>query len=76
MTIVDQREATAWVPDLRGEGRGVRVTAHDEAGFLVVSTWKAGRCVSTVRLLPDEAADLVSGLANALGRLAVRPSER
>lgn len=60
----------AWVPDFRGEGRGVRVSAHAEAGFLVVSTWKAGTCVATVRLLPDEAAGLVAGLAAALAEMA------
>jgi hypothetical protein len=59
-----------WVADGRGDGRGVRVSAHDEAGFLVVSTWKSGVCVGTVRLLPDEAADPVSGLAEGLSRLA------
>lgn len=62
-----------WIADRRGEGRGVRVSAHEEAGFLVLSTWKANVCVGTVRLLPDEAADLVAGLAEALGRLASRP---
>ncbi len=51
----------------------MRVSAHEEAGFLVLSTWKESRCVSTVRLLPDEAADLVAGVAEALGRLASRP---
>lgn len=59
-----------WVPDPRGDGRGVRVSTHVEAGFLVLSTWKSGVCVSTVRLLPDEAASLVSGLAEALVELA------
>lgn len=60
-----------WVADQRGDGRGVRVSAHSEAGFLVLSTWKAGVCVGTVRLLPDEAADLVSGISESLARLAV-----
>ena len=63
-----------WIADRRGDGRGVRVSAHEEAGFLVLSTWKSGRCVSTVRLLPDEAAELVAGVAEALGRLARQPS--
>lgn len=58
-----------WVADQRGDGRGVRVSAHAEAGFLVVSTWKAGVCVATVRLLPDEAAALIAGLADGLSRL-------
>ena len=66
--LVDGR----WVPDVRGDGRGVRVSAHAEAGFLVVSTWKAGVCVGTVRLLPDEAAELVGGLGSALAQLAGR----
>lgn len=63
-----------WIADRsRGDGRGVRVSAHEEGGFLVLSTWKSNQCVGTVRLLPDEAADLVAGVAEALGRLASRP---
>jgi hypothetical protein len=59
-----------WVLDPRGEGRGVRVSAHVEAGFLVLSTWKSDRCVGTVRLLPEEAAALVAGIADGLSLLA------
>lgn len=59
-----------WVPDQRGEGRGVRVSAHVEGGFLVLSTWKSDKCVSTVRLLPEEAASLVGGIAESLASLA------
>jgi len=59
-----------WVHDTRGEGRGLRVTAHTEGGFLVVSTWKADTCVGTVRLLPEEAAELMAGLARELAKLA------
>ncbi len=59
-----------WIRDSRGEGRAVRVSAHAEAGFLVLSTWKAGGCVGTVHLLPDEAAELVAGLADGLAELA------
>jgi hypothetical protein len=62
-----------WVNDLRGQGRAVRVSAHVEAGFLVVSTWKADECVGTVRLLPSEAAELVAGLAEGLTRLVAAP---
>ena len=51
----------------------MRVSAHEEAGFLILSTWREDRCVGTVRLLPDEAAELVAGVAEALGRLASRP---
>jgi hypothetical protein len=63
-----------WVSDPRGDGRAVRVSAHAEAGFLVLSTWKAERCVATVRLLPDEAASLIAGLSEALASLAVPPA--
>ena len=62
-----------WVLDQRGGGRGVRVSAHTEGGFLVLSTWKSDACVATVRLLPDEAAQLVAGIADALARLSVPP---
>ena len=59
-----------WIADQRGGGRGVRVSTHVEGGFLVVSTWREDACVSTVRLLRDEAVELVAGLAEGLGRLA------
>jgi hypothetical protein len=61
-----------WIADQRGGGRGVRVSSHLEAGLLVLSTWKEDACVATVRLLPDEAAALVAGIAEGLGRLAAR----
>ena len=63
-----------WVLDQRGGGRGVRVSAHTEGGFLVLSTWKSDTCVATVRLLPDEAAQLVAGIADGLARLSTSPS--
>ncbi|BEP12723.1 hypothetical protein acdb102_10340 [Acidothermaceae bacterium B102] len=59
-----------WVADHRGDGRAVRVSAHVEAGFLVVSTWRLGTCVGTVRLLPAEAVELITGLAEGLACLA------
>ncbi|MCU1692365.1 MAG: hypothetical protein JWM64_1456 [Frankiales bacterium] len=59
-----------WVADQRGGGRGVRVSSHVEAGFLVLSTWKEDTVVATVRLLPDEAAALAAGIAEGLDRLA------
>jgi hypothetical protein len=65
--------AGRWIRDGRGEGRAVRVSAHVEAGFLVLSTWKAGTCVATVRLLPHEAGELVAGVAEALAELASPP---
>lgn len=64
-----------WIADQRGEGRGVRVSSHVEGGFLVLSTWKEATVVATVRLLPDEAAALLVGVAEGLGRLAERAVE-
>ena len=63
-----------WVADQRGDGRGVRVSSHLEGGFLVLSTWKAGTCVATVRLLPEEAAELAAGITAALSRLEAPPA--
>ena|GEM_PF-6916490 len=42
------------------------MSSHVEAGFLVLSTWKEDKVVATVRLLPDEAAALVAGVAEGL----------
>jgi hypothetical protein len=63
------------IADQRGEGRGVRVSSHVEGGFLVLSTWKEDSVVATVRLLPDEAASLVAGVAGELSRLAEHAPE-
>lgn len=61
-----------WIADQRGGGRAVRVSSHTEGGFVVLSTWQADTCVATVRLLPDEAAELVAGVAAALSDLVPR----
>ncbi|MGZ4664872.1 MAG: hypothetical protein ACXV5Q_07435 [Frankiaceae bacterium] len=54
------------LPDLRGDGRVLRVSWHQEEGVFVLSTWRAGMCVSSVRLSTADAAELVSSLAGAL----------
>jgi hypothetical protein len=41
---------TGWVFDQRGDGRGAHVSAHVDAGFLVLSTWKSDVCVATVQV--------------------------
>lgn len=53
----------------------MRVSSHVEAGFLVLSTWKEDTVVATVRLLPDEAAALVAGIAEGLSRLTEHGTE-
>ena len=50
------------------------MSAHADVGFLILSMWRAGSCVATVRLRPDEAAELMAGLANGLAHLANAPS--
>jgi hypothetical protein len=62
-----------WAWDVRGDGRAVRVSTHDDEGLIVVSIWRGDLCVGTARLLPDEAAALVGGLTDGLAELADRP---
>ncbi|MFC7406513.1 hypothetical protein [Georgenia alba] len=62
-----------WVPDARGEGRGVVVSARPEAGLVTISVWRGNVCVATIRLAPDQAADVVAAMADGLARLDARP---
>ena len=75
MGLAPMSPHSRWARDLRGEGRAVRVSAHAEAGFLIVSTWKADGCVGTVRLLPGEASELVAGIIEGLAHLADRADD-
>ncbi|GAA4286845.1 hypothetical protein [Georgenia daeguensis] len=70
MSVVPIPPRTRWVPDPRGGGRGVRISAHPEAGVVVLSVWRADECVATVRLRPAEAAELMSALAASLAEVA------
>jgi len=63
-----------WARDLRGEGRAVRVSAHAETGLVTVSVWRGDACVGAVRLLPDEAAELMAGLMEALAHVTASAS--
>ena len=56
----------AAIPDVRGEHRALQVSWHDDGDVVVLSTWRFGRCVATVRLTRDEAAALVATLAAGL----------
>ncbi|MFH5822620.1 hypothetical protein [Georgenia sp. AZ-5] len=69
MTVVPLPPRSRWVTDPRGEGRGLRVTSHPEAGVVVVSVWRADECVATVHLRPDAAAALAGALADGLAAL-------
>jgi hypothetical protein len=70
MTVIPLPRHGQWVWDLRGEGRGVRVSAHADVGVLNVSLWREGTCVGTAQLLPADVAKLVSGLSEGLAEIA------
>jgi hypothetical protein len=55
-----------WYADARSGDRALRVSWHTERGCVVLSTWKDGVCTGTVRLVPADAARLVSLLAHGL----------
>lgn len=51
------------------------MATHDEVGLLNLSVWRDATCVGTVKLRPDEVADLVGALTEGLARLAAdRPA--
>ena len=55
-----------WILDGRGEGRGLRVSRHDELGVINLSLWRQNTCVGTARLLPEDAAVLIGALSEQL----------
>ncbi|SOE02946.1 hypothetical protein [Blastococcus haudaquaticus] len=73
MTVIPLPRHGRWAWDLRGEGRGVRVSAHTEEGMLNLSLWCDGTCVGTARLLPGDVAKLMSGLSEGLAEIAAQP---
>ena len=70
MTVIPLPRHGQWAWDLRGQGRGVRVSAHADEGLLNVSLWREGTCVGTAQLLPADVAKLVSGLSEGLAEIA------
>jgi hypothetical protein len=73
MTVIPLPRHGQWAWDLRGQGRGVRVSAHADEGLLNVSLWREGTCVGTAQLLPADVAKLVSGLSEGLAEIAAQP---
>jgi hypothetical protein len=59
--------------DARGGDRWMRVTWHDEAGLVVLSIWRHGACVATLRLPRDQVPALVSALVDGLAAAPERP---
>ncbi|SHG91819.1 hypothetical protein [Geodermatophilus nigrescens] len=74
MTVTALPSRGRWVWDARDRTRAVRVSAHAAQGLLNLSIWRDDVCVGTVKLRPDEAADLVSGLSEGLAQLAAAPA--
>lgn len=74
-TVVRLPVRGQWAWDVRGEGRAVRISAHVEAGLVNLSVWRHDTCVGTVRLLPSEVANLVTGLSEGLAQMAREPRE-
>jgi hypothetical protein len=70
MNVVPLSACAEWIGDARGEDRALRVSWHVEDGLLVLSTWRAGGCVSAVRLTAAAAADLIGALATGVAALA------
>ena len=59
-----------WFADERGGERALRVSWHVELGCVVLSTWRDGGCVSTVRLSCDDAERLIGVLSDGLAATA------
>jgi hypothetical protein len=55
-------------------GRALRVSAHPEAGLVVLSLWDGDRCAGTFRVDPAEVPGLVHALSAAA--LASQPPRR
>lgn len=63
--VVALPPATSVLPDVRGEGRTLRVTPHLEQGVVVLSVWHEGVCAASFRLCADQVPDLVATLVGA-----------
>ncbi len=54
------------LPDLRGDGRSLRATWHQDQQVVVLSLWRNNLCVGTFRLAADEVPDLIALLRHGL----------
>ena len=64
------------VGDARGDGRGLRVSWHPEAGVFVLSVWRGPICVATVQVAAAEVPHLVDVLVRGLAEGSVTRLER
>ncbi len=70
MNVVPMPPRGEWFPDERSGERAMRVSWHTEIGCVVLSSWRDDACVSTVRLTTEDAARLISVLAEGLAAAA------
>jgi len=47
-------------------GRTLRIARHTETERVVLSVWQDATCVATVRLAPEDVAELIADLAQVL----------
>jgi hypothetical protein len=73
MTVIPLPRHGQWAWDLRGEGRGVRISTHVDVGVMNLSLWRGGTCVGTAQLLPADVARLANGLTEGLAEIAAQP---
>ena len=61
------------VRDVRGRGRALRVSWHNEDGIVVLSLWDGPRCTGTVRVAADDVPTLVEALQAGLSPPVLGP---
>ncbi len=61
------------VHDARGQHRWMRVTWHDDAGLVVLSVWRDGSCVATMRVARADVPALVTALVDGLAEAPAAP---
>lgn len=62
--------------DVRGNGRWMRVTWHDDADVVVLSLWKQMSCVGTLRLDRSDVPGLVDALVQGLAHTSASGAAR
>jgi hypothetical protein len=61
------------VQDVRGAGRTLRVSWHNDDGLVVLSLWDGPRCTGTVRIAAAEVPTLIEALHVGLRPPVLRP---
>ncbi|HEV7657119.1 MAG TPA: hypothetical protein VGP36_20635 [Mycobacteriales bacterium] len=61
------------VQDVRGAGRALRVSWHNDDGLVVLSLWDGPRCTGTVRIAAAEVPTLIEALRVGLRPPVLRP---